>query len=360
MEQTPNTVVTFDVKLLRNFLKFFLLLVAAYILVQAFPHISSVITLLLISLLLSTILSPFVTYMERQNIPRAIGALIVLLGFLLVFMIAVRFLIPVVREQAMAIHDLVQSQQPAEILETARQWLSDRFPFLQTGDLQNLDIGNEINAFIGDFVSGSVSLLVNVAGMISTFFIVLVITYLLLKDSRKLNKGLINLIPNKYFEPGLRLYYEIQQSLSNYIRGQLTDALIIGILSIIGLWILQIKYFVFIGLIAGLANLIPYIGPVAGAIPAMAISIINNPGEPITLLYIAIMFAVVQMIDNSVVSPMVMSRSVNIHPITVIVIIIIGGNLMGVFGMLIAVPVAGIAKVTIQQIFWTIKHYRVV
>jgi len=352
VEQTPNTVVTFDVKLLRNFLKFFLLLVAAYILVQAFPHISSVITLLLISLLLSTILSPFVTYMERQNIPRAIGALIVLLGFLLVFMIAVRFLIPVVREQAMAIHDLVQSQQPAELLETARQWLSDRFPFLQTG--------NEINAFIGDFVSGSVSLLVNVAGMISTFFIVLVITYLLLKDSRKLNKGLINLIPNKYFEPGLRLYYEIQQSLSNYIRGQLTDALIIGILSIIGLWILQIKYFVFIGLIAGLANLIPYIGPVAGAIPAMAISIINNPGEPITLLYIAIMFAVVQMIDNSVVSPMVMSRSVNIHPITVIVIIIIGGNLMGVFGMLIAVPVAGIAKVTIQQIFWTIKHYRVV
>jgi len=359
VDQSSHRVISLDTNLLRNLLKFFLLLVLAYLFVQIFPYVANVLTLILVSVLFSTILSPFVNMMERRNIPRVAGALLVLLTFVLVVAIALRFLIPVIREQALAINDLVQSQRPVELLERFQQWVTEKFPFINAGNFQDFDISGKINAFIGDFVSGSVSFLFNVAGMISSFFIVLVITFLLLKDSRKLNKALISLIPNRYFEPGLTLFYQIQQQLSNYIRGQLTDALIIGILSIIGLWILHIKYFVFIGLLAGLANLIPYIGPVVGAVPAMVISIINNPGRPIILLYIAVMFAIVQMIDNSVVSPMVMSRSVNIHPITVIVIIIIGGNLMGVFGMLIAVPVAGILKVTIQQIMWTIKHYRV-
>lgn len=359
MNQVNHRVVTFDVTLLRNFLKFFLALVLVYIAVKIYPYISNVVILLLVSVLISTVLSPFVNAMERHNIPRALGALIVLLAFLFLFLVALRFLIPVIREQAMAIHDLVQSQQPAEIIQSVQQWILDKLPFIQTNEIQNLDLGAKLNAVITEFVSGSVSLLFNIAGMISSFFIVLVITYLLMKDSRKLKKGLITLIPNRYFEPGLSLFYKIQQQLSNYIRGQLTDALVIGILSVIGLWILNIKYFIFIGLLAGLANLIPYIGPVVGAVPAMIISIINNPGHPVMLLYIALMFAIVQLIDNSIVSPMVMSKSVNIHPISVIVIIIVGGNLMGVFGMLIAVPVAGIIKVTIEQITWTVKHYRV-
>ncbi len=358
MDQSNHTVITLDTKLIRSFLKFFFLLVLAYLAVQLFPYVSNILTLLLVSILISTILAPFVNAMERYNVPRALGALLVLLGFLFLFLGALRFLIPVIRDQALAINELLQSQRPVLLLEQLQQWAMDRFPFIDAAQIQDLNLSERMNAFIGDFVSGSLSFLFNVAGMISNFFIVLVISFLFLKDSRKLNKSIINLIPNRFFEPGLSLFYKIQQQLSNYIRGQFTDALIIGILSVIGLWILNIKYFVFIGLIAGLANLIPYIGPVAGAIPAMLISIINNPGQPIMLVYIAIMFAVVQLIDNSIVSPMVMSRSVNIHPISVIVIIIIGGNLMGVFGMLIAVPVLGILKVTVQQVMWTIKHYR--
>lgn len=359
MNQVNHRVITFDVALLRNFLKFFLLLALVYVAIKVYPHISNVVILLLVSILISTVLSPFVNAMERRNIPRALGALIVLLAFLFLFLGTLRFLIPVIREQAVAIHDLVQSQQPAEIIKNVQQWILDKLPFIQANEIQNLDIGAKINAVVTEFVSGSVSLLFNIAGMISSFFIVLVITYLLMKDSRRLKKGVITLIPNRYFEPGLSLFYKIQLQLSNYIRGQLTDALVIGILSVIGLWILNIKYFIFIGLLAGLANLIPYIGPVVGAVPAMIISIINNPGHPIMLVYIALLFAIVQLIDNSIVSPMVMSKSVNIHPISVIVIIIVGGNLMGVFGMLIAVPVAGIIRVTIKQIIWTVKHYRV-
>lgn len=358
MNQDSQQLISLDPDLIRGLGKFFLILVFTYIGIKAFPYLSNALVLLLVSVLLSSILGPFVDILERRQIPRVIGALIVLLVFLFLIVLAFRFLIPAVREQAIAVNELIQSQRPAELLHTFQQWISEKLPAAAAGEIENIDFSGKINAFFSDFLSGSVSLLFNIAGMISSLFIVIVITYLMMKDSRKITKSIISLIPNKYFEPGLNLADKIQTQLSNYIRGQFTDALVVGMLSVIGLWILDIKYFVFIGLIAGLANLIPYIGPVAGAIPAMAISIINNPGEPIMLVYIAIMFAIVQMIDNSIVSPAVMSKSVNMHPISVIIIIIIGGHLMGAFGMLIAVPAAGILKVTFEQIVWTVKHYQ--
>jgi len=358
MTQDSQKIISLDPKLIRSFGKFFLVLIVAYICVKAFPFVSNALVLLLVSVLLSSILGPFVDILERQQVPRVLGALIVMVVFLFLIGIAFRFLIPAIREQAIAINELIQSQRPADLLATFQQWISEKLPAAAAGEIENIDFSGRVNTFFSEFLSGSVSLLFNIAGMISSLFIVIVITYLLMKDSRRITKSIIGLIPNKYFEPGLNLADKISTQLSNYIRGQFTDALVVGILSVIGLWILDIKYFVFIGLIAGLANLIPYIGPVAGAIPAMLISIINNPGEPIVLVYIAIMFAIVQMIDNSVVSPAVMSKSVNMHPISVIIIVIIGGNLMGAFGMLIAVPAAGILKVTFEQIVWTVKHYQ--
>ena len=360
MDHNTPSPVTLDPNIIRGFWKFLLLLGAIYIGVQAFPYVSNALVLLLVSVLLSSILGPFVNILERRQVPRTAAALVVLLIFLFAIVLAFRFLIPAVREQAVAINELIQSQEPVELLESFQVWISDKLPAAAAAEIEKIDFSGRVNTFFSDFLSGSVSLLFNIAGMISSLFIVIVLTFLLMKDSRKLTKSIIGLIPNKYFEPGLNLADKIQTQLSNYIRGQFTDAIVVAILSIIGLWILDIKYFVFIGLIAGLANLIPYIGPVAGAIPAMLISIINNPGEPITLVYIAIMFAVVQMIDNSVVSPAVMSKSVNMHPISVIIIIIIGGNLMGAFGMLIAVPTAGIIKVTFEQIIWTLKHYQAI
>ncbi|MCF7805685.1 MAG: AI-2E family transporter [Candidatus Marinimicrobia bacterium] len=359
-QESPKQVITLDPQLITGLWKFIFVIVLGYIAVKAFPYISSALVLLLVSVLLTAILSPFVDILERRKIPRALSALIVLLVFLFTIALAFWFIIPMVREQAMAINELIQSQQPTELLETFQNWISEKLPAAASAEIQKIDFSGRINTFFSDFLSGSVSLLFNIAGMVSSLFIVLVITFLLMKDSRKITKSIVSLIPNRYFEPGLNLLDHIQTQLSNYIRGQLTDALVIGLLSIIGLWILDIKYFVFIGLIAGIANLIPYIGPVAGAIPAMLISIINNPGEPIMLVYIALMFAIVQMIDNSIVSPTVMSKSVNMHPISVIIIIIIGGSLMGAFGMLIAVPAAGIIKVTFEQVMWTLKHYKAI
>jgi len=191
-----------------------------------------------------------------------------------------------------------------------------------------------------------------------------VITFFLIKDSRRFKRAIISQVPNKYFELSLNILHKVENQVGKYIQGQTIDALIVGILSTIGLFLINvafewpIQYFFFIGMLAGLANLIPYVGPVVGAIPALTIAILNNPPNlGIVLIWIVVMFILVQAIDNALVSPLVVSKSVNMHPLTVIVVVIIGGKIAGAIGMLFAVPLTGIIKVTLQQVTWGLKKY---
>ncbi|RKY50008.1 MAG: AI-2E family transporter, partial [Candidatus Neomarinimicrobiota bacterium] len=103
----------------------------------------------------------------------------------------------------------------------------------------------------------------------------------------------------------------------------------------------------------------PYLGPVVGAIPALVIAIITNPPNLLmVLVWIVVMFIVVQIIDNTMISPLVVSRSVNMHPLTVVAAVLIGGKVGGPLGMLFAVPIVGIFKVMLVELSWGLKKYR--
>ncbi len=194
---------------------------------------------------------------------------------------------------------------------------------------------------------------------LSNVVIIPFITFFLLKDGPKMKKAIIERVPNRYFEMVLNLTYKIEQQLGGYIRGQVIDAALVGILSIIALKFIGIDYYFFIGAIAGLANLIPYLGPVVGAVPAILVSLMQNPDPSLTpILWIIVAFAVIQLIDNIIISPLVVAKSVNIHPLVVIIVIFIGERLLGVLGMLIAIPVTGILHVIIRETIWSFKNYR--
>ena len=144
-----------------------------------------------------------------------------------------------------------------------------------------------------------------------------------------------------------------------YLRGQFTDAFVVGLLSVMALWLLDVQYFIIIGIFAGLANMIPYVGPVAGAVPAIVITLINGK-EPISVLYIIIAFAIVQLIDNIIIQPLVLSKSVNLHPLIIVFAVLIGGQFFGLLGMLLAVPAAGIIKVTSSELYHGIRKFNLV
>lgn len=171
-----------------------------------------------------------------------------------------------------------------------------------------------------------------------------------------MKKALVSMMPNRYFELVLSLLYKTDQQLGGYLRGQFFDAMIIGVLSTIALWILDVPYFILIGLFAGLANMIPYVGPAAGAVAAILVVAFNGGGGQ-QIAFVAIAFAIVQLLDNVLVQPLVVAKSVDLHPLIIIFAVIIGGQFFGILGMLLAVPVAGMIKVLSRELYSSAKHY---
>ena len=204
---------------------------------------------------------------------------------------------------------------------------------------------------------------------------VLIFTIILLIEYHDFKRTLVKFMPNKYLEIGLRMIYNIEQQISSYLRGQILAASSVAILSIIGLFILNqiganITLIVFIGIIAGLANLIPMVGPFIGMIPAVLIALMNNVGNdlafhhqifnvvpsPFFILDIILMFIIVQQIDNNFITPLLVGESVGLHPMAVMLVLLIGGTLIGPLGMLFAIPAAGVLKVIITEIIFLSKN----
>jgi len=140
---------------------------------------------------------------------------------------------------------------------------------------------------------------------------------------------------------------EINHIISRFIRGQLLDALLVGLLSSIGLTFIGLDYAFLIGFAAGIANIIPYIGPVVGCIPAIIIGLLSP--NPIIALWAVLVFFIVQQLDGAIISPKVVGDSTGLHPVFIIMAIIIGGSVDGILGMLLSVPIMGIVKLFVYK-----------
>ena len=167
----------------------------------------------------------------------------------------------------------------------------------------------------------------------------------------------MSIVPNRYFEFSLYLLHKINVQVGNYLRGQVLDATIVGLLATGALWFLGVKYFLMIGLFAGVANIIPYFGPVTGATIAIIVSILQT-GDFHLASYVIIAFIIIKVLDDAIILPMVMSRSVHISPLTVLLAIMIGGTLFGILGMLLSIPVAGFIKVIVHESMTNYHRYR--
>ena len=173
-----------------------------------------------------------------------------------------------------------------------------------------------------------------------------------------MKKQFISIMPNRYFEFALDLLYKMDVQLGNYLRSQFTDAVVFGVPrddSRCGFS--GVKYFLFIGVFAGLANLIPYVGPIAGALPAVAVALFDR-GDITLGFQIILAFIILKLTDDMLVQPLLVAKGVHMHPLLVLLAIIIGGELFGMLGMLLAVPATGFVKVVLQESIVTLKKYR--
>ena len=152
-------------------------------------------------------------------------------------------------------------------------------------------------------------------------------------------------MPARYRGDAQYVLREVNVALNGFFRGQLWICLFVGLFIYGGLALLKIPYALFIGLLAGLFDIIPYFGPVLGFLPAAALALSQSP---LTVLWVLLLFIAANQIENSLISPWLIGDRVGLHPLVVIFAVLVGGYLMGILGLLIAVPVAAIGRVLLD------------
>jgi len=357
-------------------------LLLLYGLTIIWPYISSVVIMLVFAFLFTTVLLPSVDLLERKLGKRVFGVLIITVAVTGGIGLFIGSFISQFAGQAKT---FIEQVSQYNIEEGVKSMVANFFDILPDWLTDMLPQGDELTKLLTGYATGYASNvttyfqdLIFMAGSIASGFftglLVLIFTIIVMQNYHNFKRSMVHFIPNKYFEVGLRLTFNIERQVSNYLRGQFMAAASVAVMSIIGLLILNalganMTLVIFIGIIAGLANLIPLVGPFVGMIPAILIAIMNNLGNeaaiahklivipsPFYILDIILMFIIVQQLDNNIVTPKLVGESVGLHPLMVMIALLIGGTLLGPLGMLLAVPAAGIIKVIAQEVSFVSRN----
>ncbi|MBU4369435.1 AI-2E family transporter [Patescibacteria group bacterium] len=324
------TLIKFDIWSIAKIFLIFVVLWLLYLL-------RDVIFIVLVASLLATIINPMVNYFEKKKIPRWAGALFVYLAVLLVLILVGMAIVPAVVVQSRLFIDQIpefltsilnkiqsiQAGSQKEFLETFNNWLNK----------------SPLNA------ASIFSVLGTVVGQVMSVFMVFILAFYISVKKKGVRSFIDSLVPIKYKEFLLDFSRSVQKDIGSWVRGLLLLCLFIGVLAYLGLLILGVKFALILAVIAGLTEVIPYLGPFIGAIPAVLIAFTQSPS---LALFVIILFIVIQQIENALISPYVMHKAVGLDPLVIILALLVGGKLAGPIGMVLAVPAATIITILIR------------
>lgn len=187
------------------------------------------------------------------------------------------------------------------------------------------------------------------AGLLEWYFLIPIFFIFMLKDGRKLRKLILAIAPNSIFEQYYRFSYRFNRQLGDYIFAKFIEASIVGIMITLGLLIIDVRFALLLGIIAAITNIIPYLGPFMGLIPAVALGVVEY-GLGAKLGLIVALYTVSNAIDIAIVFPILVSKIVNLHPLIVIISVILGSQYLGILGMVISIPLVSALKLLFQEL----------
>ena len=304
--------------------------------------------------IIAYIAHPLVNVFEQKKMPRPAAILIVYLIFATIIGILVSFLVP---QLVAEIDDILMilPKQTEKIEEFGQDALKG---------LRRIKIPESLNEGVTLVIRRIELLLENLAtrvaqlllGLVSHLFSLAIAPFLafyVLRDSEALRERFSLYIPIGYQTEVSQLINEFNKILNAFIRGQLFVSMIVGGLIAAGLALVGIRYALFIGIFAGLFNIIPYFGPIIGIIPALALAVLKSP---MAILWVIVIFIVVNQIEANVIGPKIIGERVGLHPLAVIFAILAGGELLGIVGMLLAVPFAAMIRVLLMHFLVLPRH----
>ncbi|WP_145380040.1 AI-2E family transporter [Staphylococcus cohnii] len=319
---------------------------------------NTIVAPIIVSIILYYLFNPLVNLMERYNISRLWGVIILFLVIIGVIALAINLLIPVIGAQFKSfgnnfpyyvdkVNKFIDSVTKYSLISNFYGQIQDQLDSLAK-KLPSM-VSDYFNGF-GSKVKNFAEALVNVGVVIATTPFVL---FFMLKDGHRFKEFSTNLMPPKFRKDFHDLLDKMSLQVGSYIQGQIIVSFCIGILLIIGYSIIGLDYSLILASIAAVTSVVPYIGPTIAISPAIIIALITSP---IMLLKLVVVWTAVQFIEGHFISPNIMGKTLKIHPLTIIFILLSAGNLLGVVGVILGIPAYAILKVLVSHLFTMYKR----
>jgi predicted PurR-regulated permease PerM len=303
------------------------------------------------------LLNPLVNLLEKARLPRTV-AILVLYGLIIgAISLIIGNIAPVISRQVTGLINDVpdyvrQTRDFIMYLSETEQfkWMMNQ-DYVPLEDIEKRlgEYANTLPDTITTAITGAFGILTSIAITIVTVPFLL---FFMFKDGHKLPNAIARFMPEAYREEGLETLHDTNNTLASYIQGQLLVALFVGTLTFIGYLIIGLPYALVMALIGAVTNIIPYLGPFLGAAPAVIIALFDSPTKA---LLVVIVILIAQQIEGNVLSPLILGKSLDTHPATIIILLLVAGNLAGILGMILAIPTYAVAKTIVVN---TVKFIR--
>ena len=342
-------------KVLRGLIFTFFLVVTLLLLYR----FATLVGYVLIALIFSYLFEPIVNKMQVAGFNRTTAALLVVISFILLLVWASTTIGPTIGNQILNLAQQINIETANNIAGKIESQILLFAPFIGDGQIKQV-FTQFIDRLldIGDIQSA----LSNIVGIFANIFTATLIipfaTFFFLKDGSKLRRQILEIVPNKYFETTLTILNKIETRLLMYFKGVLIQSTLIAIISWSLLSYIGLNNALSVGVAVGLANTIPYFGPIIGYLLSIIIGIFET-GDFSLVPYCILAILIAQVVDNVVLQPLIFSKSADIHPLYILFIILIGAELAGILGMLVAIPIATIIRIIITEINWSLNNYHV-
>ncbi|WP_085993543.1 AI-2E family transporter [Oceanobacillus senegalensis] len=309
------------------------------------------------------LLNPIVDLLEHAKIKRIWGIIILILGISGLLTGIILLTAPAIEAQ---VKELFKNfpMYLNQLGQGIKTWLQNSFigPYYDQGYNWFISNFSNIPGMIGSYLTNAFQGFRNIATTVTNVFVSIItfpiILFFLLKDGDRFKEFFLTLLPPKFRGDMNQILKNMDTQVGSYIQGQIIVATCIGMLLFIGYLIIGLDYAITLAIIAAITSVIPYLGPTIAIIPAIIIAIVDSP---FMILKLAIVWIAVQFLEGNFISPNIMGRTMQVHPLTIIIVLLVAGNLFGVVGVILGIPGYAILKVLVTYIYNKFKirynHY---
>lgn len=301
-----------------------------------------------LAVILAYLLNPLVDFFEERRIPRVLSIIMIYLAMGALLALAVTYTIPRVIAEITKLSERLP--EFTELVTTFLYDMQDRFqrsnlpPVFHNIIEQNIERTQDRLLLALEY---SVDAVLGLLGRVFVALLTPVVTFYILKDVTVIKRTLSNLLPGKHRRKLLAWLSKIDATLGSWIRGQILIALIVGVLTTIGLRLIGLDFAILLGVLAGFLDIVPYFGPIIGGIPPVVVGLLVSPSMGVKALAVIV---VVQQIESNLITPQILGHTLGLHPLLVIFALLVGGELGGFLGLVLSVPVAAVLKVTLEHL----------